>query len=87
MLWMAETVLTRHGDALGRWGPRQYTSALRVTATQSFILGHRRQGARYALRALRRRPIAPTAWATLLLGLIGPGATARGAVAYRRFGA
>ncbi|HZE04745.1 MAG TPA: hypothetical protein VE127_05950, partial [Solirubrobacteraceae bacterium] len=87
MLWMAETVLERHGKALRRWGPSQYTVALRIAATQSFILGRRRQGARYALRALRRDPLAPVAWITLLLGLLGPGATARGAVAHRRFSA
>ena len=87
MLWMAETTLQRHGDALQRWGPRQYVTVLRIAATQSFILGKRRLGARYLLRALRRKPLAPAAWITLFLGLLGPGATARGAVAYRRFAA
>jgi glycosyltransferase involved in cell wall biosynthesis len=85
MLWMAETTLERHGDALQRWGPRQYVTVLRIAATQSFILGKRRLGAHYALKALRRDPLAPAAWITLLLGLLGPAATARGAVAYRRF--
>jgi glycosyltransferase involved in cell wall biosynthesis len=84
MLWMAETTLERHGEALQRWGPRQYVTVLRIGATQAFILGKRRLGARYSLRALRRNPLAPAAWVTLLLGLLGPGATARGAVAYRR---
>lgn len=84
MLWMAETTLDRHGEALRRWGPRQYVTVLRIGATQAFILGKRRLGAHYALRALRRDPLAPAAWVTLLLGLLGPGATARGAVAYRR---
>lgn len=87
MLWMAETTLERHGEALQRWGPRQYVTVLRIGATQAFILGKRRLGARYALRALRRDPLAPAAWITLLLGLLGPAATARGAVAYRRFAA
>jgi len=87
MLWMAETVLARHGDALQRFGPRQYVTVLRIAATQSFLLGKRRQGARYALHALRRNPLAPAAWITLALGLLGPGPTARGAVAYRRFAA
>jgi len=85
MLWMAETALERHGEALQRWGPGQYVTVLRIAATQSFLLGKRRAGARYSLRALRRRPFTPAAWATLLLGLIGPTATARGAVAHRRF--
>jgi glycosyltransferase involved in cell wall biosynthesis len=87
MLWMAETTLARHGEALERWGPRQYVTVLRIAATQSFILGKRRLGARYALRALRRNPLAPAAWITLLLGLLGPSATARGAVVYRRIAA
>jgi glycosyltransferase involved in cell wall biosynthesis len=87
MLWMAETTLQRHGEALQRWGPRQYVTVLRIAATQAFILGKRRLGAGYSLRALRRKPLAPAAWITLLLGLIGPGATARGAVAYRRIAA
>ncbi len=85
MLWMAETALERHGKALRRYGPGQYVIVLRIAATQAFLLGRRRDGARYSLRALRRKPLAPAAWITLLLGLIGPGATARGAVAYRRF--
>jgi glycosyltransferase involved in cell wall biosynthesis len=84
MLWMAEAVLARHGDALRRWGPGQHAIALRIAATQSFLLGRRRNGARYALRALRRKPLAPAAWITLLLGLIGPQAVARGAVLHRR---
>jgi len=87
MLWMAETTLQRHGEALRRWGPRQYITVLRIGATQAFILGKRRLGARYSLRALRREPFAPAAWVTLLLGLLGPAATARGAVAYRRLAA
>lgn len=87
MLWMAETTLERHGEALQRWGPHQYVTVLRIGATQAFILGKRRLGARYSLRALRRSPLSPSAWMTLFLGLIGPGATARGAVAYRRFAA
>jgi glycosyltransferase involved in cell wall biosynthesis len=87
MLWMAETVLARHGDALQRWGPRQHVTVLRIAATQSFLIGKRRQGARYALQALRRDPLAPAAWITLILGLLGPGPTARGAVAYRRLAA
>ena len=87
MLWMAEDDAARHGEALQRWGPRQYVTVLRIGATQAFILGKRRLGARYSLRALRRKPFAPAAWITLLLGLLGPGATARGAVAYRRIAA
>jgi glycosyltransferase involved in cell wall biosynthesis len=87
MLWMAETTLERHGEALQRFGPRQYVTVLRIGATQAFLLGKRRPGARYAFQALRRKPFATAAWITLLLGLLGPGATARGAVLYRRLSA
>ena len=84
MLWMAETVLERHGAALQRYGPGQLVTVLRIASTQAFLLGQRRKGAAYGLRALRRKPLDPTAWITLLLGLLGPAAVARGAVAYRR---
>lgn len=85
MLWMAETTLERHGEALRRFGPRQYVTVLRIASTQAFLFGQRRKGAGYGLRALRRKPIDPAAWITLVLGLLGPWAVARGAVAYRRF--
>lgn len=84
MLWMAETTLSRHGAALARWGPRQLVVVLRIASTQAFLLGQRRKGLRYGLRALRRRPLDFPAWITLLLGLLGPRAVERGVVAYRR---
>lgn len=84
MLWMAETVLERHGAALRRYGPGQHVTVLRIAATQAFLLGERRKGARYSLQALRRRPLAPAAWITLALGLLGPWTVARGALAHRR---
>jgi glycosyltransferase involved in cell wall biosynthesis len=84
MLWMAETVLQRHGEALRRWGPKQYADLLRIAAMQSFLLGRRRDGIRYGLRALRERPLAPIAWVTLLLGVLGPGAVGRGTLVLRR---
>lgn len=84
MLWMAETALARHGEALRRWGPRQYAALQRVAAVQAFLLGRRREGARHALRALRRRPQGLLSWVTLLLGLAGPGAVGRGTLALRR---
>jgi glycosyltransferase involved in cell wall biosynthesis len=84
MLWMAETTLARHGAALERYGPEQLVTVLRIASTQAFLLGRRRQGATYGLRALRRRPLDAAAWITLFLGLLGPRAVERGAVAYRR---
>jgi hypothetical protein len=84
MLWMAETSLARHGEALRRWGPRQFANLQRVAALQSFLLGRRRDGVRHALRALQSRPQAPLSWITLSLGLLGPGAAARGILVLRR---
>jgi Glycosyl transferase family 2 len=84
MLWMAETSLDRHGEALRRWGPRQYANLQRVAALQSFLLGRRREGIRHALRALRGRPLGPMAWVTLTLGVLGPGAVGRGTLVLRR---
>ena len=84
MLWMAETTLERHGEALLRCGPRQYTTMTRIASVQAFLLGKRRKGARYAWRAIRRRPLEPLAWITLGLGLIGPRAVAEGTVLMRR---
>ena len=84
MLWMAETTLERHGEALKRWGPRRYADLQRVAAVQSFLLGRRREGIRHACRAIRCRPLVPLAWITLLLGPLGPGAIGRGTLALRR---
>ncbi len=84
MLWMAETVLARHGEALRRWGPGQYARYLRIAAMQSFLLRRRRAGAGYVLRALRRRPFEPQLWLTLVLGLVGPRAVAWGSLTLRR---
>jgi hypothetical protein len=84
MLWMAETTLSRHGEALRRWGPKQFANMQRVAAVQAFLLGQRRRGLRHALASLRSKPLAPLTWVTLMLGLLGPGALARGNLAQRR---
>jgi hypothetical protein len=84
MLWMAETTLQRHGEALRRWGPRQYADVERVAATQAFLLGRRLEGIRHSLRALRQRPLVPLAWVNLVLGLLGPAAVGRGTLALRK---
>jgi len=84
MLWMAETTLERHGEALRRLGPRQYATILRVASMQAFLIKERRKGARYGWQALRNRPLDPLFWATLGLGLIGPRAVAGGTLALRR---
>jgi glycosyltransferase involved in cell wall biosynthesis len=83
MLWMAETTLDRHGTALRRLAPHWYVAMLRVAAAQSFLLGERANGLRYSRRALRSRPWDSLTWFTVVLGLIGPGAVARGTMLFR----
>ncbi|MGN6274818.1 MAG: glycosyltransferase family 2 protein [Solirubrobacterales bacterium] len=84
MLWMAETVLARHGEALRRWGPRQLANIQRVAALQAFLLGRRRDGLRHVCAALRQRPFAAMTWVTLGLGMLGPAAVGRGTLVLRR---
>jgi glycosyltransferase involved in cell wall biosynthesis len=86
MLWMAETTLREHGEALRAFGPSQYQRMLRVASTQAFLLGRRRIGFRYGLRALRQKPLDPLVIGTLLLGGLGRWAVARGVLAARRLG-
>jgi glycosyltransferase involved in cell wall biosynthesis len=87
MLWMAETALARHGEALRRRGPRQYAIFSRFGASSAFLLGRRRLGLRLALRSLRVRPLDPMMWATVAVGIWGRRAAARGALAFRRLNA
>jgi glycosyltransferase involved in cell wall biosynthesis len=84
LLWVARTTLARHGEALRRWGPKQYANLQRVVSVQAFLLGRRRLGLRFGLASLRSRPFSPLAWITLALGLLGPGPLARGNLAQRR---
>jgi glycosyltransferase involved in cell wall biosynthesis len=84
MLWMAETMIDRHGEALRRWGPRQFANIQRVAAVQAFLLGERRKGLRHALASLRARPLSAMTWVSLGLGLLGPGAVGRGTLTLRR---
>jgi glycosyltransferase involved in cell wall biosynthesis len=86
MLWMAETALREHGEALRAFGPSHYRRMLRVASTQAFLLGRRRLGYRYGFRALREKPLDPLVVGTLLLGGFGPWAVARGVLGARRLG-
>jgi hypothetical protein len=83
MLWMAETTLDQHGAALARHAPRVYRTLIRTASAQAFLLGDRAKGTRYARAALKKRRLDPMAWATLLLGLLGPRAVVGGALAHR----
>jgi len=84
MLWMAETALVLHGEALRRHGPRQRWTLLRMASQHAFLMGDRPKGLRYARECLRVRPGDPMMLTTLALGLIGPWALANATPAYRR---
>jgi len=71
LLWMAETVLERHGDALRTYGPRQYGVMLKLATSRAFLAGERRKGWRYGRRTLRHQPVDPVTWFTILTGLLG----------------
>ncbi len=72
LLWMAETVLERHGPALRDHGPRQYGVMLKLATSRAFLAGDRRKGWRYARRTLRRDPADPVMWLTVLIGALSP---------------
>lgn len=86
MLWMSETALARHGEALRRFGPQQYLYLLRRAATQSLLLGKKRKGLRYAVTAIRWKPSDPFSWVILAVGLFGSSGVLAGAYAQRRVG-
>lgn len=84
MLWMAETALDRHGQALQRYGPTQHRVLLRVASQNAFLVRDRGKGLRYGRRCLRVSKADGLIWATLVLGLLGPRAVAYGILSYRR---
>jgi Glycosyl transferase family 2 len=84
MLWMAETTLHEHGEALQRYGPRQYQSLLRLAAVQAFLARARRRGLQYGVEYLRVKNSDVMFWATLIVGLAGPKPLAHGILVYRR---
>lgn len=84
MLWMAETALARHGEALAAHGPRQYRTLLRVAESAAFLAGERRRGLRHAAKLSREVRFSAMLWVTLLLGLLGRYPLAYGTLVYRR---
>ncbi len=83
MLWLSETTLERHVDALARLTPGLRLELVRAAALHAFILGRRRLGLRYGVQAVRSAPGNPNVWATLLFGLAGPWLTLRGVLLSR----
>jgi hypothetical protein len=83
MLWMAETTLAQHGAALARYAPSVYRTLIRTASAQAFLVGDRKKGLRHARAALRERKLDPMAWATFLLGVLGPRALVGGTLVHR----
>jgi glycosyltransferase involved in cell wall biosynthesis len=84
VMWMAETALSRHGEALAVHGPRQYRTLMRMAASSAFLAGDRRRGLRHAARLAREAKGGAMLWVTVLLGLLGRHPLAYGTLAYRR---
>lgn len=72
MAWHYEEVLRLHGEALRKWGPRQFQACHRAAALNHFLAGQRRSGWRRILQYLRMRPASVAAWGILVLGTINP---------------
>ena len=83
-LWMAETMLAEHGAALARYAPRTRRTLIERAATQAFLTGDRRRGARYTWSAVRAGSRHAKLWVTLALGVVGPRALAYAKLAGRR---
>lgn len=83
-LWMAQTMLSEHGDELSEHAPHVYLSLLESAATRAFLTGDRRVGLRYGLAAIRGGSSGLKPWATLGLGVLGPRALAYAKLAQRR---
>jgi hypothetical protein len=84
MLWMAETTLREHGEALKAHGPGQHRELIRVAAYQAFLTGDRRRGLQYSLRYLQLTKSGIMLWSTLALGLLGRRTLAYGTLLYRK---
>jgi glycosyltransferase involved in cell wall biosynthesis len=84
MLWMTQTALERHGEALRELSPTQHRELVRLASRYSFLLGKRRQGLRYAWQGVRLRDTDATLWLGVVLGVIGPQALVYGIAARRR---
>jgi hypothetical protein len=85
LLWMAETVLERHGEVLQAHGPRQYAVMRRLAASKSFLSGQRRRGLSHARELLRRRPADGLVWFTCVFGVLGRIPLAYATLVFRSF--
>ena len=79
-----EELLTRHGEALKRWAPRQFFGIHRFLGLHCFMTGDKRRATRYLLKYLRHYPSDLAAWGILSAGMLGPSATTRANLWKRR---
>lgn len=86
VLWMAERMLTEHGQALEQYAPSYRRYELERAFGQAFLAGRRLLGLRYARAALAAGTSAAKVAVNVVLGLLGPGALARAVVLRRGLG-
>jgi glycosyltransferase involved in cell wall biosynthesis len=65
-------LLSRHGEALQRWGPSMHFKYTRGAATANFLAGRRTEGLWFAARCLVKRPFSLKVAAVVAFGLLGP---------------
>jgi hypothetical protein len=69
----ADEIVREHGEAMRMHAPTLYKNTLNNAAIQHFLDGNRLTGIGYSLLALKQAPIEVRYWATLLIGVLGPG--------------
>ncbi len=69
-----ELLLSKHGEALRKYGPWQFKRALRFAAFYSFLSGRKMKGLNYSVRYLKTAPGSFSGWMLLIFGVIGPAA-------------
>jgi len=82
--WLAETMLAEHGPALIEHAPTYHRWLLKSALTETLLCGDRRAGVRCFRAARDAGARERQLWATLAIGLLGPGLLARAKLARRR---
>jgi glycosyltransferase involved in cell wall biosynthesis len=70
-LWMAETMLARHGAELARYAPHYRRLLVESTVAEAFLAGDRRAGIRHARAAIEAGSARSKLCPTVLLGVLG----------------
>lgn len=83
--WMAETMLAEHGAAMEQYAPTYRRWLLESALLESLLCGDRSAGIGHFRAARRAGASGLQLWATLAIGLLGPGPLARTKLAGRRW--